>query len=49
MGGFLEVFRLREIDVFNEFLWIAVDEWKPSALHLNHDAIPLFESMENIE
>ena len=35
-------------DVGDEFLWIAIDEGKPTTLNMNHHAMPWRESMEKI-
>src|SRR5437764_554282 len=41
----LEVAVLRLEDVPHERLRIAVDQWKPRALHLHHDLVPLAKAV----
>lgn len=44
MDGLFEIFRLGMIDV-HKSLRIAVDDGKPGALDLYHDAVPFFETV----
>src|ERR1700759_2981149 len=46
-GGFLEISRLRPVDVTKN-LWVAVVKRKPGALHLHHDAMTALKRMEDI-
>ena len=35
-------------DVFHVFLWVSIDEWEPTALHVNHNPMPFLERMEYV-
>ena len=47
MNGLLEIRFASFIDV-HELLRIAVHQWEPSALHLNHDPVPTAKRVEKI-
>ena len=43
----LEVALVGRVDV-DEFLWVAIEQRKPTALNLNHQSVPRPESMADI-
>src|SRR5687768_6048210 len=45
LDGWLKVRLLRQEYVGDKCLRVAIDHWKPGALHLDHDAVSFFESM----
>src|SRR4249920_1077986 len=49
MRGLLIVLRLGHINIRYELLRIAIDQRKPCALNLDHQAMTLFESMQNVQ
>ena len=48
-GGLFEIFGFGEVDIRDEFLGVAIDQWEPSALDLDHQAMSLFKSMEDVQ
>ena len=45
LSGFCEVGLGGLVDAGDEFLWVAIDEWKPGGLDLHHDAMALQEDV----
>jgi hypothetical protein len=49
MRGLLKVFGLSQKYVGDKLLRIAINQWKPTALHVNHHAVALAEAVQDIQ
>jgi hypothetical protein len=48
MNRFLKVFWLGEVDVGNERLRVSIDQRKPGALNLYHQAMTFLKAMQHV-
>jgi hypothetical protein len=49
MCGLLEIFGLGKVDIRHKLLRIAIDDWEPRALNLDHQAMAFRKAMQHVQ